>query len=173
MAQPTGAGWAKLAARTGPHGAIKHSFAGSAARIVITARVSSLPPNPQGMKVDVIRPDGRNARTEWLHAVSRGETVRITLTHSIFADHPGKWRARFVIHRSVRSAITFSVRAPKRHAPKALSSRGGCDPSYPTVCIPPAPPDLDCGDVPYTNFTVRPPDPHNFDGNHNGVGCES
>jgi hypothetical protein len=48
-----------------------------------------------------------------------------------------------------------------------------CDPAYPTVCIPPPPPDLDCGDIPYTNFTVLPPDPHGFDGDHDGVGCEA
>jgi len=50
---------------------------------------------------------------------------------------------------------------------------GNCDPSYPTVCIPPPPPDLDCKDIPYRNFQVLPPDPHNFDGDHDGVGCES
>ncbi len=50
---------------------------------------------------------------------------------------------------------------------------GNCDPSYPTVCIPPPPPDLDCADVPYRNFTVLPPDPHGFDGDGDGVGCES
>jgi len=48
-----------------------------------------------------------------------------------------------------------------------------CDPSYPTVCIPPSPPDLDCGDIPYRNFTVLSPDPHRFDGDNDGVGCES
>lgn len=48
-----------------------------------------------------------------------------------------------------------------------------CDPSYPTVCIPPPPPDLDCGDIPYRRFTVLPPDPHNFDGDHDGIGCET
>ena len=52
--------------------------------------------------------------------------------------------------------------------------RTGCDPSYPTVCIPPPPPDLDCKDIPYRNFPVLPPDPHNFDGGKkNGLGCES
>jgi hypothetical protein len=50
---------------------------------------------------------------------------------------------------------------------------GNCDPSYPTVCIPPPPPDLNCADVPYTNFKVLPPDPHHFDGDKDGVGCES
>jgi micrococcal nuclease len=48
----------------------------------------------------------------------------------------------------------------------------GCDPSYPDVCIPPSPPDLDCGDVAPRRFTVLPPDPHRFDGNFDGVGCE-
>jgi hypothetical protein len=51
--------------------------------------------------------------------------------------------------------------------------RAGCDPSYPTVCIPSPPPDLDCKDIPYRNFTVVQPDPHHFDGGkRNGVGCE-
>jgi len=48
-----------------------------------------------------------------------------------------------------------------------------CDPAYPSVCIPPPPPDLDCGDIRYRRFTVLPPDPHHFDGDHDGIGCES
>ncbi len=47
-----------------------------------------------------------------------------------------------------------------------------CDPSYPDVCIPPGPPDLDCADVPFDNFTALVPDPHRFDGNGDGVACE-
>ncbi|MCW2545464.1 MAG: hypothetical protein JWM40_3016 [Frankiales bacterium] len=52
-------------------------------------------------------------------------------------------------------------------------SRSGCDPSYPTVCIPPPPPDLDCGDISFRRFTVLAPDPHHFDADHDGIGCES
>ena len=48
-----------------------------------------------------------------------------------------------------------------------------CHPSYPDHCIPPPPPDLNCDDIPWTNFTVLPPDPHGFDGNKNGIGCET
>ncbi|MEO0374125.1 MAG: hypothetical protein AAF329_05740 [Cyanobacteria bacterium P01_A01_bin.17] len=51
-------------------------------------------------------------------------------------------------------------------------AREGCDPAYPDVCIAPDPPDLDCGDISERNFTVLPPDPHRFDGDHNGIGCE-
>jgi len=57
--------------------------------------------------------------------------------------------------------------------PAPSGGGGGCDPSYPTVCIPPPPPDLDCGDISHRRFVVRPPDPHNFDGDGDGVGCET
>jgi micrococcal nuclease len=52
-------------------------------------------------------------------------------------------------------------------------SGGGCDPSYPDVCIPPYPPDLDCGDISFRRFQVSGDDPHGFDGDRDGVGCES
>lgn len=49
---------------------------------------------------------------------------------------------------------------------------GNCHPSYPTVCVPPPPPDLDCKDIPYRRFLVRGSDPHRFDGDYDGMGCE-
>lgn len=49
-----------------------------------------------------------------------------------------------------------------------------CSPAYPDFCIPPPPPDLDCKDVrPHRRFRALPPDPHNFDADGNGIGCES
>ena len=54
-----------------------------------------------------------------------------------------------------------------------ITTAENCDPYYPDFCIPPPPPDLDCGDIPQKNFTVLQPDPHGFDGNKDGVGCES
>jgi len=56
--------------------------------------------------------------------------------------------------------------------PVAPPGDSACDPAYPDVCIPPPPPDLDCADVPYRRFRVLPPDPHAFDGDKNGFGCE-
>jgi micrococcal nuclease len=60
-------------------------------------------------------------------------------------------------------------------APAAAEPAGGaCDPSYPTLCIPPGAPDLDCSDITERGFPVLPPDPHRLDGSDNdGVGCES
>lgn len=51
-------------------------------------------------------------------------------------------------------------------------STGGCDPSYPDVCIPPYPPDLDCGQIDERRFRVDGNDPHGFDGDGDGIGCE-
>lgn len=48
-----------------------------------------------------------------------------------------------------------------------------CDPSYPDVCITPPLPDLDCKDIPYDNFRVVGDDPHGFDRDNDGVGCET
>jgi hypothetical protein len=53
---------------------------------------------------------------------------------------------------------------------------GDCAASYPTVCIPLPPPHLKCTDIPYANFRVLwdvpRPDPHHFDRDRDGVGCE-
>jgi micrococcal nuclease len=54
---------------------------------------------------------------------------------------------------------------------------GDCDPSYPDVCIPIGSADLDCGEVEWRRFAVRwdvaNSDPHGFDGDGDGIGCES
>jgi micrococcal nuclease len=61
---------------------------------------------------------------------------------------------------------------PEPAPPAPVPVAGNCDASYPGVCIPPYPPDLDCGEVGFTNFAVRAPDLHGFDGDGDGVGCE-
>ncbi|MGY5150881.1 MAG: thermonuclease family protein [Candidatus Nitrosopumilus sp. bin_6a] len=47
-----------------------------------------------------------------------------------------------------------------------------CNPAYPDFCIDPNHPDLDCGEISERNFRVLQPDPHGFDGDKNGIGCE-
>lgn len=48
-----------------------------------------------------------------------------------------------------------------------------CDSSYPDFCIPPGASDLDCKDISYRRFRVVGNDPHEFDRDHDGIGCES
>ena len=67
-----------------------------------------------------------------------------------------------------------AVPFPTAPLPTPPAAAANCDPSYPTVCIQPPPPQLNCGNIIYRNFPVLPPDPHGFDGNDNdGIGCES
>jgi hypothetical protein len=56
-----------------------------------------------------------------------------------------------------------------------LAEKEECDPAYPDedVCIPSPPPDLDCSEIEYQDFTVKEPDPHRFDRDNDGIGCES
>jgi len=54
-----------------------------------------------------------------------------------------------------------------------VESKNNCDSSYPDVCIASYPPDLDCEEIRYSNFRVIGNDPHGFDGDKDGIGCES
>ena len=60
----------------------------------------------------------------------------------------------------------------ERAQPSPAPEERRCDPSYPDVCISPSPPDLDCGEITHRNFRVLPPDPHGFDRDKDGIGCE-
>ncbi len=58
------------------------------------------------------------------------------------------------------------------HPSSSALATNNCDSAYPDVCIASPPPDLDCKDISHRNFKVVAPDPHRFDGNKNGIGCE-
>ena len=84
------------------------------------------------------------------------------------AHKRGLWGACNAVWNPYEAATT----APHRGGTRPAVS-GRCDPSYPDFCIPPPPPDLDCADVGRSSFRVVGADPHHFDGNHDGVGCET
>jgi micrococcal nuclease len=94
----------------------------------------------------------------------------------------GMWSSCDVPYRASSGASRISVPRPTQAlaptasailpAPTVAESRPICDPAYPDLCIPPFPPDLSCANIPYDHVRVRPPDPHHFDGNGDGVGCE-
>ncbi len=76
------------------------------------------------------------------------------------------------------SGSSFSSRSSNSDNGSTEDSKTGeltenCDSSYSGVCIPSPPPDLDCGDIPHKNFRVLALDPHRFDGEGDGIGCEN
>jgi hypothetical protein len=62
--------------------------------------------------------------------------------------------------------------SPNLDVPGMVTERAACDPSYPTVCISQPPPRLTCGDLSVGAFKVFGEDPHGFDPDENGIGCD-
>jgi len=77
--------------------------------------------------------------------------------------------------RMITEPVQQQVPAPGfKDVPEMIvETENSCDSSYPDVCITPWPPDLDCGEIQYANFKVLPDDPHGFDDDKDGIGCES
>jgi hypothetical protein len=119
-----------------------------------------------------------HAYAETLFDDDHGLSVR----RAVFDDRPGTYLMRYELDDAVVAEGTFSITAgpvavspPRPDAtprPKPSDKPRNCDPSYPTLCLPSSP-DLNCDDVNATDFPVRGRDPHGFDGNNDGVGCES
>jgi micrococcal nuclease len=91
-------------------------------------------------------------------------------------------QARRGLWSACATATATAPTTPRSTTPPATSppttaapaSTGNCDPAYPDDCIPPAPPDLNCSDI---GRMVRVDhtygDPHGFDRDNDGFGCES
>ena len=111
----------------------------------------------------------RGAATVWLYDGDRGKyaTRLLAAARQARADRRGLWGACNVVWDPYGPATT----SPRtREKPPPGNAR--CDASYPTVCIPSPPPDPDCADVQYSAFRVVGADPHRFDGDSDGIGCE-
>jgi PKD repeat protein len=101
---------------------------------------------------------------------SNGESVVHTF------DEAGTYVVTATVTDSAGQTATGSIEISVEEPAPPADGGGGeteCDSSYPDDCIRPPPPDLDCGDdgVP-ENFEVLPPDPHGFDADNDGIGCE-
>jgi endonuclease YncB( thermonuclease family) len=114
---------------------------------------------------------GRLLAYAWVRGRDLGfQQIASGLAHVYVYDRPFQ---RLSAYRRAEQLGRSRAQNVWRGCPTPASKpKTNCDPSYPTVCIPPPPPDLDCADIPYSNFTVRGADPHGFDGEGDGVGCE-
>jgi endonuclease YncB( thermonuclease family) len=137
----------------------------------------SFPLDRVTVRWSVKAPRGQKCRVSWrIEPMFDGDSIHSTVRVDAGKKVSGNRRyatsfadAGFIVD-STCSAWTMSL--------QAIESTGGggggnCDSSYPDVCIPPYPPDLDCPDIEFRQFEVRGPDPHGFDGDNDGIGCES
>jgi len=116
----------------------------------------------------------QGAATVWLYDGDRGRYAArlLAAARAARAAHRGLWGACNTVWNPHGPATTIPRAKHAAGAVGAGPGGRGCDASYPTVCIPPPPPDLDCADIVPRRFRVLAPDPHHFDGNHDGIGCE-
>jgi endonuclease G, mitochondrial len=130
------------------------------------------------------------ANTNWQDYLVSVDKVEAATGYDFFANVPSSIQAAIEkrvdggvvrLYRPTPTAAPFQIKANKENLTATATPtptptathQGNCSPAYPDVCIPPPPPDLDCGDIEYKNFRVLSPDPHNFDGkDKDGLGCE-
>jgi hypothetical protein len=74
----------------------------------------------------------------------------------VLGQEPTNPQTKTIIERQI-------IREEREDRDGNEDNEDNCESSYPGVCIPPFPPDLDCGDISYNNFKVLPPDLHGLD----------
>jgi micrococcal nuclease len=83
----------------------------------------------------------------------------------------GLWGSCAVANKTAPSSGDRGV--ANRSGTGGGTRRGGnCDANYKGACIPQYPPDLDCDEISTSGFRSVGSDPHGFDGDGDGVGCE-
>ncbi len=138
-----------------------------------------------GQQVRVIFTASSDGRVVREFIIDAPPDDRVFYGESVYVKRPGQYVMRTYADDQLIGEGTFRVDAAPDPTPAPTASptprptappRGGgdCDrESYPDVCIPHYPPDINCGDLSFNQFRVRPPDPHGFDGDGDGIGCES
>jgi hypothetical protein len=104
-------------------------------------------------------------------SIARGTGRTTRLAFDLGAAVPRNLKIGFTVLSLTRDAQL------RNNIASATPKFVGCAASYPTICVPPPPPSLGCADIAARNFrviySVPAPDPHGFDPDHDGVGCES
>jgi micrococcal nuclease len=131
---------------------------------------------PRRLQVDQIRAvritgDAATLTVE----LSQGNfTASFFPTNVTLRREQGQWRYVVTTDPTCQSLFAFFDLDPGIEVTSAAQADPRCDPSYPEFCIAHSPPDLDCADITQAKpFAAVPPDPHGFDTDNDGFGCEA
>jgi micrococcal nuclease len=130
---------------------------------------------------DVEREDRYGRILAYLYRVRDGLFVNAELVRTGYAQaytvppniaHAEEFLALQARAREAERGLWDACEEPTVSTSVAESADGARHASYPDVCIPPPPPKLHCGDVSSHTFRVEGEDPHGFDADADGIGCE-
>jgi uncharacterized protein YraI len=114
-----------------------------------------------------------NAAGTWYHLDNKAWIAAFLVKVSTVPKQSGSTTQPVATSTAIPASATATSIPPAPTAiPTQVKQAPNCDPSYPGVCIPNYPPDLDCGDIPYKRFQVVGADLHGFDRDRDGIGCE-
>ena len=129
------------------------------------------------LDIERVEVSGNEARAEI--SVSVGSFTTPFFPPDVFlVEEGGQWRYDIRTDPTCRdSAAFFDLRERPGIVPGVVVTpvyleNPDCDRSYPLFCIPSPPPYLTCSDLGTDPFPVDPPDPHGFDKDGDGFGCE-
>jgi hypothetical protein len=108
-------------------------------------------------------------RPAWRFLQNEETPVSHSIEHQTIA-----WRRPHAMSLSRRTIVASGMQIGGAAAIPVIAQTT-CHPSYADFCIAPAYEvgDLDCANSAAGWFTVLPPDPHGFDADYDGYGCES
>ncbi|HSH59255.1 MAG TPA: thermonuclease family protein [Acidimicrobiales bacterium] len=113
----------------------------------------------------------REGAAEWYEQFAREDADLARRLRAAEEEARASGRGLWSACSNTRSAAPTTQRPPSGNGSPA---GGNCHPAYPDDCIPPAPPDLNCGDLRRAvRVDHRSGDPHGLDANDDGWGCES
>lgn len=105
-----------------------------------------------------------------LAEASARATVEVTVAQSVVVSEEiqlvregGTWR--------IKDSGKCASALPEPILERTPSAK--CERNYPTICVPPFPPKISCSEIPFKDFPVLFDDPHDFDIDQDGRGCES
>jgi polyhydroxyalkanoate synthesis regulator phasin len=129
--------------------------------------------------IDELVKTGRFTEGEAKEFVSQNMLSRTEITSTIdnttAKDTQANGTSEQNQERVVQNDTRLQVIANVSQTPSSESESNsieGCDSSYPEICITTYSTKLTCTDIPFRNFKVLLPDPHVFDSDGDGIGCE-
>lgn len=123
----------------------------------------------QATKSQLLQIVGKNSDGSWYKLANDA-----WIAASLVANAPSDLPVASAPPPPVQAVAPAQPAAPAAPAQAvAPSAQADCDPNYSGACIPNVGYDLDCGEIPFKNFRVVGYDHHRFDGDKDGIACES